>query len=101
MGGARVSARPVGRVLAYGSEEGSFPAALNRADAVRGEASAPALAALERRARGEFMIGEKLGSFRIDSVLGTGAMGVVYRGTNETTGRPAAVKVISGEIARQ
>ena len=28
-------------------------------------------------------------------------MGVVYRATNETTGRPAAVKVISGEIARR
>jgi serine/threonine-protein kinase len=47
------------------------------------------------------MIGEKLGSFRIEAVLGTGAMGVVYRGTNETTGKPAAVKVISGEIAKQ
>ena len=47
------------------------------------------------------MIGEKLGSFRIEAVLGTGAMGVVYRATNESTGRPAAVKVISGEIAQQ
>jgi serine/threonine-protein kinase len=47
------------------------------------------------------MIGEKLGSFRIDAVLGTGAMGVVYRGTNEATGRSAAVKVISSEIAKQ
>jgi serine/threonine-protein kinase len=47
------------------------------------------------------MIGEKLGSFRIEAVLGNGAMGVVYRGTNETTGRPAAVKVIGGEIAKQ
>src|SRR5262245_15450002 len=47
------------------------------------------------------MIGEQLGSFRIDAVLGTGAMGVVYRGTNQETGRAAAVKVISGEIAKQ
>ena len=47
------------------------------------------------------MIGEKLGSFRIEAVLGSGAMGVVYRGTNEKRGRPAAVKVISGEIAQQ
>jgi serine/threonine-protein kinase len=46
------------------------------------------------------MVGEKLGSFRIEAVLGTGAMGVVYRATNET-GKPAAVKVISGEIAKQ
>src|SRR4051812_25286678 len=47
------------------------------------------------------MIGEKLGSFRIEAVLSTGAVGVVYRGNNELTGKPAAVKVISGEIAKQ
>lgn len=47
------------------------------------------------------MIGEKLGSFRIESVLGSGAMGVVYRGVNETTGRLAAVKVISGEASQK
>ena len=46
------------------------------------------------------LIGEKLGSFRIESVLGSGAMGVVYRGTNEKTGRPAAVKVVSAEFAQ-
>ncbi len=46
------------------------------------------------------LIGEKLGSYRIESVLGSGAMGVVYRGTDEKRGRPAAVKVVSGEIAR-
>src|SRR5271163_630400 len=46
------------------------------------------------------MIGEKLGSFRIEAILGTGAMGVVYRATSEA-GKPAAVKVISGEIAKQ
>ncbi len=49
----------------------------------------------------EGLIGEKLGSFRIESVLGAGAMGVVYRGTNETTGRAAAVKVVSGEVSQQ
>ena len=48
----------------------------------------------------EGLIGEKLGSFRIESVLGSGAMGVVYRGTNETTGRTAAVKVVSAEFAQ-
>ena len=47
------------------------------------------------------LIGEKLGSFRIESVLGSGAMGVVYRGTNEKTGRTAAVKVVSGEFAQE
>jgi serine/threonine-protein kinase len=46
------------------------------------------------------MIGEKLGSFRIEAVLGTGAMGAVYRATNQATNEPAAVKVISGQIAK-
>jgi serine/threonine-protein kinase len=49
-------------------------------------------------AQTQVQIGEKLGSFRIESVLGSGAMGVVYRGTNEKTGRAAAVKVMSGEL---
>src|SRR4051794_34396716 len=47
------------------------------------------------------MIGEKLGTFRIEAILGTGAMGVVYRATSETTGKPAAVKVVSGEITQR
>src|SRR3954453_17326748 len=47
------------------------------------------------------MIGEKLGSFHIEALLGTGPMGVVYRATNEATGKSAAVKVISTEIAKQ
>jgi len=49
----------------------------------------------------EGLIGEKLGSFRIESVLGAGAMGVVYRGTNESTGRAAAVKVVSVDLSQQ
>src|SRR5581483_2188618 len=47
------------------------------------------------------MIGEKLGSFRIDSVLGTGAMGMVYKATNVSTGKIAAVKVIAGDITQR
>jgi predicted Ser/Thr protein kinase len=46
------------------------------------------------------LVGEKLGSFRIESVVGSGAMGVVYRATNEKTGRIAAVKVVSTEFAQ-
>ncbi len=43
------------------------------------------------------MIGQKLGSYRIEAELGSGAMGVVYRGFNEVKNKAAAVKVISLE----
>jgi serine/threonine-protein kinase len=46
------------------------------------------------------MIGEQLGSFRIDAVLGTGVRGVVYRGINHE-GRVAALKVMNDESAKQ
>lgn len=45
------------------------------------------------------MIGQLLGSFRIDAPLGSGAMGVVYRATHTKTGTAAAVKVITAEHA--
>src|SRR3954452_12965257 len=47
------------------------------------------------------MIGEKLGSYRIEATLGVGAMGVVYKASNETNGRVAAVKVVNGEVAKR
>jgi serine/threonine protein kinase len=43
------------------------------------------------------MIGQKLGSFRIEAELGSGAMGVVYLGMNEVKNKPAAIKVIAAE----
>jgi serine/threonine protein kinase len=49
------------------------------------------------------MIGQKLGSFQITEKLGSGAMGVVYLGVSEMSGkrREAAVKVLSGEVAQK
>jgi len=46
------------------------------------------------------LIGERLGSFRLESVVGSGAMGVVYRGISEKNGRAAAIKVVSTEFAQ-
>jgi serine/threonine protein kinase len=43
------------------------------------------------------MIGQKLGSYRIEEELGSGAMGVVYRGIHEVKKWPVAIKVISME----
>ena len=47
---------------------------------------------------GRDMVGEKLGSFKIEDTLGVGAMGVVYKATHEATGKDAAVKVVNKEI---
>src|SRR4051812_11426517 len=46
-------------------------------------------------------IGEKLGSFRLDEILGSGGWGVVFRGPHGSTGRPAAVKIVHGELAQK
>ncbi len=43
------------------------------------------------------MIGQSLGSYLIEAELGSGAMGVVYRGFNKARNRTAAVKVISAD----
>src|SRR5690348_3431216 len=43
------------------------------------------------------MIGQKLGSFKIEAKIGTGAMGTVYRAVQEPKGRTAALKIITGE----
>src|SRR5262245_28883369 len=43
------------------------------------------------------MIGQKLGSFRIESRIGIGAMGAVYKGVHEPSGRTVAIKVIVGD----
>jgi serine/threonine-protein kinase len=45
------------------------------------------------------MVGEKLGSFRIEDTIGIGAMGVVYRAIHEPSGRTVAIKVVNKDIA--
>jgi serine/threonine protein kinase len=47
------------------------------------------------------MIGQKLGSFRIESVLGVGGMGKVYKAVHEPTGKVAAVKVIHNDVGQK
>lgn len=41
---------------------------------------------------------QKLGPYRIERLLGQGGMGSVYAATNEKTGQPAAVKVLSNTL---
>ena len=43
--------------------------------------------------------GTQLGVYRIDSVLGEGGMGTVYRALDTKLNRPVAVKVLSNELA--
>jgi serine/threonine-protein kinase len=40
------------------------------------------------------LLGEVFGKYRLESVLGAGGMGVVYRVTHSTLGRPAALKIV-------
>ena len=47
------------------------------------------------------MIGQKLGSFRLEEKIGSGAMGVVYRAVHETTGKTAAIKILVAEVAQK
>jgi len=43
--------------------------------------------------------GQQIENYRIDSVLGEGGMGTVYRATDVNLMRPVAVKVMHGELA--
>jgi eukaryotic-like serine/threonine-protein kinase len=43
--------------------------------------------------------GDALGPYRVDSLLGKGGMGEVYRGTDTRLGRPVAIKVSAREFS--
>jgi serine/threonine protein kinase/Tol biopolymer transport system component len=47
----------------------------------------------------QFGAGALLGSYRIESILGAGGMGTVYRAVDTKLNRPVAIKVLSEELA--
>ncbi|HET9954079.1 MAG TPA: serine/threonine-protein kinase [Polyangiaceae bacterium] len=49
----------------------------------------------------ESLIGQKLGNFRLERVLGLGRMGVVYLARDEALLRPTAVKILSWRLPEQ
>jgi serine/threonine protein kinase len=45
------------------------------------------------------LVGKQFGPFKVEKELGSGAMGSVYRGVDETTGRRVAIKIIAPGLA--
>lgn len=45
------------------------------------------------------LIGSVVGSYRVEAVVGTGAMGIVYRGLHTIIGKPVAIKVLKPDFA--
>ena len=46
----------------------------------------------------ELIAGSRLGPYRIDAPVGRGGMAIVYRATDESLGRPVAVKVLTANL---
>ncbi len=46
------------------------------------------------------MTGKRVGAYRLETLLGEGSTGVVYRAVDERNGRVAAIKVLSPALAR-
>ena len=49
--------------------------------------------------RGESLVGEQLGSYKIVSLLGVGGMGEVYRARDTRLDRTVALKILPAEVA--
>ncbi len=55
------------------------------------------LARLQRQAREATIEAKQLGQYKLEQMLGAGAMGVVYRGTHAMLRRPTAIKLLNAD----
>src|SRR5437762_9725691 len=53
----------------------------------------------DREALGPLSPGTQIGAYRIESVLGQGGMGIVYRALDTNLNRPVAIKLLSSRLA--
>ena len=51
------------------------------------------------RASTAVLIGQRIGAYEVQALLGAGGMGVVYRALDTNLNRPVAIKVLSDELA--
>ncbi len=84
--------RPAGPVPQAG-------AAPRRSNAVNNKAAAPANDALSSSSGRDSLIGRKLQEYVIESKLGVGGMGVVYKATHQMIGKSVAIKVLRPDIS--
>ncbi len=45
------------------------------------------------------MVGTQLGPYRVESLLGVGGMGEVYRATDTVLGRQVAIKILPADVS--
>lgn len=55
------------------------------------------VARMRREARDAAIEAKELGQYRLETLLGTGAMGVVYKGHHSMMRRPTAIKLLKSE----
>ena len=56
---------------------------------------------VHEKERAKIGAGDEIGGYRIEEIIGAGAMGVVYRATQLSLNRPVALKILPQRLAKQ